>query len=144
MSLPWVRLDANIATHDKVLALLAQRDGYRAFTLYVCALGWAGGHGTDGFVPRYVIPHLHGTERHAQSLVESRLWEYAEGGYAIRNWTERQQTAAVSRAKSDAQRRGARRTNCVRYHGKDCGCWQHDDGSPAPVVDLGKRRSSDR
>lgn len=140
MSLPWVRLDSNIATHDKVLRLLALRDGHRAFTLYICALGWAGGHGTDGHVPAYVLPHIHGTEKHAQMLVEVRLWEYVDGGYDIRNYVERQELAVVTEAKRQAQRMAARRTNCLRYHGKDCGCWRKDEGDGGAILPLKGRR----
>jgi hypothetical protein len=126
MSLPWVRLDSNIATHDKVLALLKSKDGYRAFTLYVCSLGYAGGHGTDGYVPKEALSVLHGTEKHAQMLIDRRLWEYhPEGaGYTIRNYDLRQELEMVTEAK----RLGAVKGNCIRWHGKDCGCWKRGGG----------------
>ena len=45
MGLPWVRLDANIATHDKMLALLADPSPqkWQAAASYMFALAWAGG-----------------------------------------------------------------------------------------------------
>jgi hypothetical protein len=54
--LPWVRLDSNLATHDKILALLSDRtaprgDRYQAAWSYTCSMGYAGGHGTDGLPP---------------------------------------------------------------------------------------------
>ena len=127
MSLPWVRLDANIGTHDKVLALLGEKDGHKAFTTYVCALGWSGGHGTDGAIPAGALPVLHGTPRIAQLLVKHRLWEPADNGWTIRNYSLRQELEVVTAAKRDAQRRGAARTNCRRYHGPDCDCWRTTD-----------------
>ncbi len=136
MSLPWVRLDSNIASHDKVLRLMAEREGPRAFALYVCGLGYCGGHGTDGHVPEYALPFLHGTERHARMLVKVGLWEPADDGWHVRNWTERQELAVVSATKRAAQRLAARRTNCIRYHGPDCGCW---DGNDNVVPIAGER-----
>ena len=133
MSLPWVRLDSNIASHDKVLRLVAMRDGYRALVLYVCSLGYAGGHGTDGHVPEYAVPFLHGTERHADMLVKVGLWEPADDGWTIRNWVERQELAVVAASKRHAQRLPPRRTNCIRWHGRDCGCWDDDEGDVVPL-----------
>jgi len=43
MGLPWVRLDANIASHDKTIKALGHRNGKGAMALYVFALGWSGG-----------------------------------------------------------------------------------------------------
>ena len=140
MTLPWFRVDSGIATHDKVLRLLAEREGYRAFTVYICSMGYAAQHGTDGFIPRYALPHLHGTDRHAQLLVEARLWNYADGGWEVHNWTARQELAVVTEAKRQAQRLGARRTNCVRYHGKDCGCWKDDKDDGGSILPLKGRR----
>jgi GrpB-like predicted nucleotidyltransferase (UPF0157 family) len=126
MGLPWVRLDSNIATHPKVIKLLKQRDGYRAFTLYVCAIAHCGGHSTDGLVEKEVIDVLHGTEKHARMLVDLGFWEYDPDGkgWLVRNFAHRQEMAAVSAGKKAAQRASATKTNCVRWHGPDCGCWK--------------------
>jgi hypothetical protein len=122
VSLPWVRLDSSIATHDKILRLLKERDGYRAFTLYICALGYAGGHGTDGFVPREALSLLHGTERQATTLMYHRLWEVdpAGEGYRIRNFDQRQEVEMVRAMK----RLGAKKGGCRKNHGPDCQCWK--------------------
>ena len=133
MSLPWVRLDSNFYTHDKVLWLTGQRDGYRAIAVYVFSMGYAGGHGTDGYIPRHVLPILQGTERIAQMLVEARLWEHADGGWTIRNWEQRQELAVVTEAKRAANRLGARKTNCRRSHGPDCTCWKDSDAEILPI-----------
>jgi hypothetical protein len=77
MSLPWVRIDSNIASHDKILQLLADPSAKRwqaAFS-YVCAIGWSGDHGTDGRVPAMALPFVHGTTATARLLVTYRLWE---------------------------------------------------------------------
>lgn len=126
MTLPWVRWDSNIGTHDKVLSLLGEKDGAKAFVLYGCALGWAGGHATDGRVPKWALSINHGNERLARLLVEHRLWEYdPEGGgnYVIHNFAIRQELAAITEGKRAAAQLGARKANCRRWHGPDCGCW---------------------
>lgn len=125
MSLPWVRLDSNIASHDKVVELLSQRDGARAFTLYVCGLGYAGAHGTDGRIPRAALPFIHGTERLAIMLVEARLWEHdGTPGWRIRNWEQRQELSIVSAMKETGRKKSSAKANCFRWHGPDCGCWK--------------------
>jgi hypothetical protein len=122
MALPWVRLDANIGTHDKILALLAQRDGAKAFVLYVCGLGYAGGHSTDGRIPDHALPILHGNRRLAALLVDRGLWEYNGSGnsWVIHNWDHRQETSSITEARLLA----SKKANCIRWHGKDCGCWK--------------------
>ena len=122
--LPWVRLDSNIGTNRKVARLLAQRDGSKAFALYVIALGWAGGHGTDGRIPAYMLPMLHGSTRLALLLVELELWETLdEDHYGIRNYADRQELARVTEAKQQ----GKRRAICIRWmkEGRACTCGEH-------------------
>ena len=128
--LPWVRLDTNCFSHDKTLWLIDQRDGYRAWAVYTFGLAYAGGHGTDGLIPRHVLGHIHGTDKIAQLLVEARLWEYAEGGWQIRNWEQRQELTVITDAKRERQRKAADRTNCQRWHGPDCRCYKDGDVVP--------------
>lgn len=132
MALPWVRLDANIATHDKILRLLAQKDGAKAFVLYICGLGYAGGHGTDGEVPKYALHVLHGNERLANLLVDMSLWEYDETGtYRIHNFDMRQELAIITEGKRAAQSMGGKKAMCQRWHGPTCGCWRQTGGNTA-------------
>lgn len=130
MALPWVRLDANIASHDKILHLLSQRDGAKAFVLYVCALGYSGGHGTDGQIPKYALSVIHGSEKLAQLLIDCRLWEYVDPmTYLIRNWDTRQELAAITEGKRTAQSIGGKKSTCQRHHGPNCGCWRRALGA---------------
>lgn len=127
MPLPWVRLDANIAGHDKILALLADPNPRRwqAGLSYVFALGWSGGQGTDGRIPTAALPIIHGTPATARLLVVHGLWENGTAdGWMIHNYAERQQLAANAAATHNARRLSAAKANCVRWHGPDCGCWQ--------------------
>ena len=124
MGLPWVRLDSNIATHDKIVALLEEKNGVRAAWMYVCALGYSGGHETGGLVKFNVLPFIHGNKQLAQMLVKHRLWEPDPEGWTIRKWGERQPSVQQTARTRAAQSLGARKANCVRWHGDDCGCWQ--------------------
>lgn len=127
MPLPWVRLDANIAGHDKILALLADPSPRRwqAALSYVFAIGWSGTQGTDGHIPTTALPTIHGTQATARLLVTYHLWDNGTGdGWTIHNYAERQQLTAVADATRAAQRTGALKANCVRWHGPDCGCWK--------------------
>lgn len=126
MALPWVRLDATIGHHDKILALLSDPSPKRwqaAFS-YVCALGWAGEHGTDGRVPAVALPFIHGNPATSRLLVKYELWKETLTGYEIHNYAMRQQLNDVSEAKKAAQSAGAKKGNCQRFHGPDCGCWK--------------------
>lgn len=122
MGLPWVRLDANISTHDKILYLASDpaANRWQAAFSYVCSLAWSGGQGTDGKIPTAALGIVHGNAKTARLLVKYRLWEEATAGYQIVNFAERQQISAVSEAIRNAQSSGGKRGNCRRYHGDSC------------------------
>jgi hypothetical protein len=120
MGLPWVRLDANIGTHDKVLELAAQRDGSKAFMLYICALGWAAAHGTDGLVPFSALPIVHGSRKLGDLLVSVRMWEPDPKGWKIHNWADRQELEIVTEGKRAMKKASAEKGNCVRWHAPEC------------------------
>lgn len=128
MALPWVRLDANIASHDKILNLLNAEGPtkalkYQALWSYCAALGYAGGHGTDGDLPRTALPFIHGTRQTARLLVTYGLWSETPTGWHIVNFEQRQELEAVRVGKREAQRVGAAKGNCHRWHGAEC--WQN-------------------
>ena len=126
MGLPWVRLDANIASHDKILALLSDPSTkkWQAFASYVSGLGWAGGAGTDGFIPKAALPHIHGTSATARLLEKYGLWDEARVGWTIRNYHKRQSLSAVAESVRATKQRASAKGNCVRHHGAECGCWK--------------------
>lgn len=128
MTLPWVRLDSHIASHDKILALLSDPSPKRwqaAFS-YVSALGWSGDQGTDGRVPPIALPFVHGNTTTARLLVKYRLWEEATHGWNIVNFLERQEMAAVTAGKRESRRVASEKANCARWHGADC--WKNGRG----------------
>lgn len=128
MTLPWVRLDVNIAAHDKVLSLLCDPSPKRwqAMASYMFALGWAGGAGTDGHIPLSALAFVHGTPTTARLLVKHDLWDENGRGWVIRNYEQRQELTLITEGKRAAQRAAARKTNCERWHGKACGCWRKE------------------
>ena len=92
MPLPWVRLDTAFPYNPKLLAMLAEKDGHRAGLVYVCSLGYAGAHGTDGFIPREALPFVHGRTADARRLVEHGFWQEQPGGWLIHDWLEFQES----------------------------------------------------
>ena len=132
MGLPWVRLDSSIYAHDKILRLMAKRGGDRAAALYMFGLAYSGDHATDGRISDVVVPMIHGTDKHAQMLVDVGLWERNGSGYVIRNWADRQELAAITEAKHRAKQTAGKKGACVKNHGPDCGCWKDDDADIAP------------
>jgi hypothetical protein len=134
MSLPWVRLDSHIGSHDKILNLLSDPSPKRwqaAFS-YVAALGWAGDHGTDGAIPRTALPFVHATTTTARLLVIYRLWEETLNGWQIVNFAERQELSAITAGKREATRRASEKANCTRWHlPTDPTCWSEVSGCSA-------------
>ena len=122
MGLPWVRLDANIATHDKIIHLAGDPSSLRwqaAFS-YVCSIGWSGGQGTNGRIPTAALGFVHGNAKTARLLVKYRLWNEVSGGFQIVNFDKRQQSNEVSEAVKALQSEGGKRGACKRHHGESC------------------------
>lgn len=123
MALPWVRIDSNIASHDKILALLSDPSAKRhqAALSYVFGIAWCGGHGTDGAIPKAALPFVHGTDSTARLLCKYRLWEARTADWLVVNYAERQELDIVTASKAEGRRIAAEKANCTRWHGK--GCW---------------------
>jgi len=126
----WVRLDTNINQHDKILTLLAHKDGHRAAAVYMFGLAWSGQTESDGHIPDVALPMLHGAARHAQMLVDVGLWQRNGNGYIIPNWADRQEMSEVSSAKHKAAQIAGRKGACMKHHKQPCGCWESDDAPP--------------
>jgi hypothetical protein len=122
--LPWVRLDTAFPENPKILALLAERDGYRAAFVYVAALAYSGRHGTDGHIAAYALSRVHGRRTDADRLVRNGLWKPTAEGWVIHDYEQMQQTSdTTAQIRADRQR-AAVKGNCIRHHGPDCGCWR--------------------
>lgn len=120
--LPWVRLDSNISTHDKILHLIGDPSTLRwqAAASYMFAMAWSGGQGTDGRIPTAALGIVHGNAKTARLLVKYRLWSEAVGGYSIVNFDHRQQLNTTTDAIRSAQSTGGKKGNCTRHHGELC------------------------
>lgn len=129
-SLPWVRMDTTLPTHDKILKLLSDPSAKRwqAAASYCFSIMWCGGAGTDGHVPGAALGAVHGTTVTARLLVKHGLWEENAAGWKVRNYEQRQPMALVVDAQRETERRGGRKGNCIRWHGPDCGCWKASGG----------------
>jgi hypothetical protein len=127
MPLPWVRLDTNLPSHDKVLALLDEKpdgSGHRAAFAYVCSIAYCGQNGTDGLIPFRALMFVHARKRDAELLVKHMLWTPDPMGWRIPNYLERQQSQQDTESARAGKRLGALKANCVRWHGDDCNCWK--------------------
>jgi hypothetical protein len=135
MALPWVRLDSNVGTHDKILSLIDDPSPkkWQALSSYFIALGWSGGQETDGRIPRAALSFVHGTPATARLLVTYRLWAEGTACWHIVNFAERQQTSTVSAAKREAQSEGGQKGNCKRWHAPACRCCV-DGSEPIPKI----------
>lgn len=112
MGLPWVRVDTNIPTHEKILELVEMgAKGKQAGFVYSMSIAYAGGHGTDGVIRRVSLPWVHATPNDAKLLVQVGLWECVEGGFRIKNYGTRnavgQAQQAISDMRSVAGKKGA-------------------------------------
>jgi len=123
MALPWVRLDAHIYAHDKIVALLDERNGWKAYGLFTFCIAWSGGNGRDGYVPRHVIKMLHGDTKTMQVLVDLGFVDEVEGGWQIPNWGDRQELSSETDRKKREKRLAGIKSQCKQRHGQDCGCW---------------------
>ena len=122
MTLPWVRLDSSISSHDKMLSLVNDPSPARwqAAASYMFALGWSGLQETDGRIPLAALPFVHGNAKTSRLLVKHRLWTEAVTGFQIVNYGSRQQLSSASDAKVAQLALASLKANCVRWHGDSC------------------------
>lgn len=120
MPLPWVRLDTNFWSNTKILALTTEREGYRAAYVWIAALAYAGGHGTDGFIANEVLPLIRGRLIDADRLVKHNLWWTAPGGWMINDWKDFQESnEETERRRQKAQIAAAARWEKAKRNPKD-------------------------
>src|SRR5258707_14436742 len=100
MALPWVRLDTAFPRNHKLLALLQERDGYRAALVYVCSLSYSCEQGTAGFIPDLALALIHGRKADGAALVKPDLWHPGSGCWADPDWAQFQAAGGELRARS--------------------------------------------
>lgn len=103
--LPWIRVDTNVNTHDKILELVGNgAKGKAAGFVYWMSLTYCGGHDTGGVIKKAVLPFVHGTPADARLLVDARLWTPVEGGWEIVNYGNRNVVGSSQQGIADAIR----------------------------------------
>jgi hypothetical protein len=108
MSLPWIRLDTALPDHPKILALVdGHKEGRATAFVHICAMAYAGRHGTDGFLPREALPRINGRQADADRLVEVGLWHKEDGGWSINGWDEYQASDESTKQRSERARAAA-------------------------------------
>lgn len=105
-ALKWVRLDSAFPMNHKIVTLV-QQGRHRAITVYCCGLAYAGGQGTDGWIPDAALPWLHGRRVDAAHLVEANLWVPRPGGWDIHDWCEYQPSSEETALRSERARAAA-------------------------------------
>lgn len=105
--LNWVRVDSNLHSNHKVLALLSARGGDHALCVFLFGLGHSGSHGLAGFIPSAAIGLFHGTKKDASLLVDVGMWDEVPGGFTIHDWSEYQLADEEAAARSEKARNAA-------------------------------------
>lgn len=78
------------------------------WTVFSWALMWSAEQGTDGLIPRHMLPLLHpkgATAEDAEALVSMGLWEAEGDGYRVRDWERSQSLAADVEHQRERNRR---------------------------------------
>lgn len=118
LGLQWVRLDTAWPRNPKTLELV-QAKQWRTLIVYVSSLAYAGENATDGWIPSFALPFIHGTPTDARRLTDVRLWLTLPDcdGWHINDWSLYQ----PSRDEMAARSKHAREAAMARWHGKKNG-----------------------
>lgn len=100
------------------------REGFRAAFVWHASIGYATLHATDGVIRASALPALNGRRADAERLVKVGLWDEHPEGWRVHDFGDRQQSAQVTAQIRTHRQAAARKGNCVRHHGPQCGCWQ--------------------
>ena len=111
----WWRGDDRAHGNPKLLAV-----GLDGIGLFWQAVSWSSAHGTDGFVPEYVVPSLApGVVPKALSAIvrrltvvspgqENPLWHVDDGGYRIHDFLDLNPSASEVEAAREQRREAGR------------------------------------
>jgi hypothetical protein len=104
----WFYVDDKFGESTKVKSI-PRGQRMAAIGLWTMAGQWAAGQLKDGNVPTYMVEELGGSERLANILVTSGLWEKTDDGYVFHDWADWQQTREqVEKKRADARSRMAK------------------------------------
>ncbi|WP_151487017.1 hypothetical protein [Microbacterium maritypicum] len=91
-------MDTDTHENPKILDFIEEH-GQRALAaiaVWKFAIGYAGGHGTDGEITRAALKQVHGTPAHARLLVEAGFFELTEKGWQIAGYETHQPSRAMT------------------------------------------------
>lgn len=96
--LPWVRMDTDTHENPKILDFIEEygQRALAAIAVWKFAIGYAGGHGTDGEITRAALKQVHGTPAHARLLVEAGFFDLTEKGWQICGYDVHQPSRAIT------------------------------------------------
>jgi len=107
-------LDVNYLRDPRI-----RRAGPDAELLYLRALAYAKGGGTDGFVHDYdldvIAVGLTKVQQRVNALTREKAWEKREGGWFICGWFKWNKSTEELRIDKDRRRIGAARTNHKKH-----------------------------
>jgi hypothetical protein len=125
----WAKIDDRFCVHPKTLACSLAARG-----LWVSALSWVAGNGTDGVVPMTVVTMVGATAKHADELVRVGLWVVHErGAYAFKDYLDYNPDSDTLRA------RRAVRAAAGRVGGHRSAQARWGDGEAADGKQTGKQ-----
>ena len=115
----WVRLDTQFAGNPKLLAL-TQGGRWRSAFVYVASLAYAGGQGTDGYIPEAALSLIQANRSNAVDLVKAGLWEQDVHGWrtigAIKTCATRLRWHAAAKPESRRTADGIRSDSMTEPH----------------------------
>jgi hypothetical protein len=91
-------MDTDTHENPKILDFIEEH-GQRALAaiaVWKFAIGYAGGHGTDGEITRAALKQVHGTPVHARLLVDAGFFELTERGWQISGYEVHQPSRAMT------------------------------------------------
>lgn len=139
----WFKVDDNFTDHPKTEDLPDA-----AVAMWTRGGSWSARHLTDGFVPERKARKLCDDPDGAlKALLDSGLWELADGGFQFHDWSDYQPTREEEMASRKANSMGGAIGNHRRWHvekGKVDPRCQYCRGSNDRGTDRGTDQSGDR
>ena len=119
----WIRIDTQMFENPKLLYLKEDKQ-FRAIVVHLEGMTYSGRHALAGFIPKAALRVIGATSGDANRLVNAGLWDIAQGGWMIHDWSDYQMSADDMEKRRERAQRGA------------AGRWKRGDDRPDNVVNL--------
>lgn len=119
----WFRFDTDFYLNPKIVRLMGRKDGGRLVVVWAASIGYSHRYGTDGLIEPHALPLIHGRTTDARVLVDERLWDVVPAGWLVHDFPEYQPLRELSDEARAQKTKAGSKGSCVRWHGKECGCW---------------------